>query len=185
MMRWKIVVPALLVAGVLAAGVVTAGKPEAPRAYPETKWQALVPPDWDPLKKYRDPKMQQLDDGNVKQLQLMREMRAMWDEAPLVMAIDGQDVKIPGYVVPLEEGRKGSKEFLLVPYFGACIHMPPPPANQIIHVIVTDPKRKLDAMETVWVSGRIHAFRNDSFMGVAGYKLDAVAVDKYDGPPRY
>jgi len=50
------------------------------------------------------------------------------------VALDGQRVKIPGYVVPLGfDGQTELSEFLLVPYYGACIHTPPPPANQVVH----------------------------------------------------
>lgn len=46
--------------------------------------------------------------------------------------VDGKTVKVPGFMVPLEDGADGVTEFLLVPYFGACIHVPPPPPNQIV-----------------------------------------------------
>ena len=50
----------------------------------------------------------------------------------IVEEYNGKQVKLPGFVVPLEYSDKGRvKEFLLVPYFGACIHYPPPPPNQI------------------------------------------------------
>ncbi len=48
--------------------------------------------------------------------------------------LNGSQVKIPGFVVPLEGDEEKITEFLLVPYFGACIHVPPPPPNQIIYV---------------------------------------------------
>ena len=55
--------------------------------------------------------------------------------APTVAELDGQEVKLPGYVVPLNvDPSQRVTEFLLVPYFGACIHVPPPPSNQIVHV---------------------------------------------------
>ncbi|OHC44405.1 MAG: hypothetical protein A3J25_09630, partial [Pseudomonadales bacterium RIFCSPLOWO2_02_FULL_63_210] len=55
--------------------------------------------------------------------------------APVVKELDGQAVKLPGYIVPLDVTDEGRvTEFLLVPYFGACIHVPPPPSNQIVHV---------------------------------------------------
>ena len=65
---------------------------------------------------------------------MMRQMRELWDNAPTNPKMDGARVRLPGYVVPLEEVKGELKEFLLVPYFGACIHSPPPPANQIVHV---------------------------------------------------
>ncbi len=55
--------------------------------------------------------------------------------AGVVRELDGQRVKIPGFVVPLESDEGGKMtEFFLVPYFGACIHVPPPPPNQIVYV---------------------------------------------------
>ena len=60
---------------------------------------------------------------------MLKKMRDVWDNAPVNTAIVGQQVRIPGFVVPLEDTKDGMKEFLLVPYFGACIHSPPPPAN--------------------------------------------------------
>jgi hypothetical protein len=50
--------------------------------------------------------------------------------------LDEQEVRIPGFVVPLEGDAKTVTAFLLVPYFGACIHVPPPPTNQVIYVSV-------------------------------------------------
>ncbi len=48
--------------------------------------------------------------------------------------LDGTKVRMPGYMLPLEFDDTRITEFLLVPYFGACIHYPPPPSNQIVHV---------------------------------------------------
>ena len=93
--------------------------------------------------------------------------------------MDGALIRIPGYVVPLEESKDGMKEFLLVPYFGACIHTPPPPANQIIHVQLSQPVRGLRSMEAVWIQGPLQAFRHDSFMGVSGYRMQAQAVELF------
>jgi hypothetical protein len=84
-------------------------------------------------------------------------------------------VRIPGFVVPLEDTNDGLKEFLLVPYFGACIHSPPPPANQIIHVLPRTPAKGLRSMDTVWISGPVAVTRTDSYMGVSGYRIEATA----------
>jgi hypothetical protein len=92
----------------------------------------------------------------------------------------GQLVRIPGFVVPLEDTNDGLKEFLLVPYFGACIHSPPPPANQIIHVLPKVPAKGFKSMDTVWISGRLTTPRTDSYMGVSGYRIEADAVTRYE-----
>ena len=67
----------------------------------------------------------------------------------------GKSVKIPGFAVPLEgdDGFEYVKEFLLVPTFGACIHVPPPPPNQVIYVILDKPVYFEKLMYAVWVSG--------------------------------
>ena len=145
----------------------------------EVSWDALVPPQWNPLKEFEGMNLGMLKDGDPRATNLLKRMREVWDQAPVNEAIDGTFIRIPGYVVPLEESKDGMKEFLLVPYFGACIHSPPPPANQIIHVLSNQPVRGLRSMETVWVQGKVQAFRHDSFMGTSGYRIEAPVVELY------
>lgn len=142
-------------------------------------WEALVPPNWDPFKDLKGMNFQMLDDGDPRAMQFLKRMREVWDNAPPNPKVVGQDVRIPGFVVPLEDSKEGMKEFLLVPYFGACIHSPPPPANQIIHVLPKSPAKGLRSMDTVWISGRISTVRTDSFMGAASYRIEAVDVSPY------
>lgn len=150
-----------------------------PSSFKVITWDALVPKEWDPLKRYRDVNLDKMDDNDPKVLQMMRDMRATWDNAPTVAAMDGAAVKLPGYLVPLEETKSGIKEFLLVPYFGACIHSPPPPANQIIHVVTLKELKGFRTMDTVWVSGTLSTLRQNSEMGTSGYRMNAVVVEKY------
>jgi uncharacterized protein len=147
--------------------------------FKEIGWADLVPKGWDPYKRFKDRKIAMLDDSDPEQQQLMSEMQMVWDNAPTVTDLEGTAVKIPGYVVPLEEDHGRLKEFLLVPYFGACIHTPPPPANQIIHVIAKTPIKGLSAMDTVWIKGPLTQARNNSYMGTSGYVIRADAVDLY------
>ncbi len=141
-------------------------------------WEQLMPPGWDPFKDLKAESLQVLDDADPRAAALLKRMREAWDQAPVHTAMVGQTVRLPGFVVPLEERPEGLKEFLLVPYFGACIHSPPPPANQIVHVTVDRPVR-FRSMDTVWISGPLAADRVDSFMGVAGYRMKATAVTRY------
>ncbi len=84
-----------------------------------------------------------------------------------------------GFAIPLE--RKGDKvtEFLLLPYFGACIHSPPPPANQIVRVVSAKPLGKMQTMDAVWVSGTLTLERVDTPWGKAGYRIDVDKVAPY------
>jgi hypothetical protein len=63
--------------------------------------------------------------------------------------------KLPGYIVPLEVSEEGrTTEFLLVPYYGACIHVPPPPSNQIVHIFSEMGVRVEDLYQPYWIEGR-------------------------------
>ncbi len=160
----------------LASSAPAAGRPGQPRTI---TWEALVPANWDPFKDFKGLNFQAMDDGDPKAMQMMKRMREAWDNAPPNPQIVGQDVRIPGFVVPLEDGKEGMKEFLLVPYFGACIHSPPPPANQIIHVLPKTPAKGLRSMDAVWITGKVTTVRTDSFMGAASYRIEADGVAPY------
>lgn len=142
-------------------------------------WEALVPKDWDPMKAFKGVDMNQFVDGDPRADSMMRQLREVWDNAPTNPAMVGQAVRIPGFVVPLEDTPEGVKEFLLVPYFGACVHSPPPPANQIIHVLPATPAKGLRSMDAVWVSGRLSTLKTDTYMGASSYRIDASAVQPY------
>lgn len=89
-----------------------------------------------------------------------------------VADIDGLTVRMPGYVVPFNYNKDSRySEFLLVPYFGACLHTPPPPPNQIVYITAEDAPKVEKIWEPVWVEGVISAQRNDSDLGNAAYTL--------------
>jgi len=163
------------------------GKSAAAKAAPGQPrliaWEELVPKDWDPMKAFRDKNVGATREGSATELAMMNEMRAAWDNAPTRGDMDGAKIRLPGYVVPLDSSRGELKQFLLVPYFGACIHSPPPPANQIVHVMLPAAKT-LRTMDVVWVSGTLKTQRQDSPMGMSGYALQASVVEPYKEPGR-
>jgi hypothetical protein len=162
-------------------------KPVVVNGYTELRWDDLVPRGWDPMKGLKDKGLGNaglLNDGDPKTMDLMRQMREAWDNAPTEAALDGSKVRLPGYLVPLEEVPAGHTEFLLVPYFGACIHTPPPPANQIVLVLPARPAAGFRSMDTVWVSGVLKATRTDSPMGSSGYRLESALVERYKATPK-
>jgi hypothetical protein len=142
-------------------------------------WEQLIPAGWDPYKDLKALNLDTLKDNDPKAEEALKKMRKMWDNAPINPLILGQSVRLPGYVVPLEDLATGIKEFLLVPYFGACVHSPPPPANQIVHVLLDKPNKRFRLMDVVWVSGPLSATKTDSHMGVAGYRIDAKAITAF------
>lgn len=100
--------------------------------------------------------------------------------APVRTDLDGKKVKLPGFVVPLEGNDKIITEFLLVPYFGACIHVPPPPTNQVVYVKFHQGAPVADLWDAIWVSGTIRAESKTAEANTAGYTIDAVSVEVYD-----
>ena len=107
----------------------------------------------------------------------------------IVEELNGQRVRIPGYLLPLEMSNTKVKEFLLVPYIGACIHVPPPPPNQIVHVKIVQKEgyRVKTMYEPVWVSGEISVksmvkdlYLVDGSAGVnIGYTMQANRIEPY------
>ena len=104
-------------------------------------------------------------------------------QAPVVRALDGVLVKLPGYIVPLETEADGRVvDFLLVPYFGACIHVPPPPSNQIVHV-TSELGVLLDALyQPFWVEGPLKVEHVSSELAEVGYQMAADKIYAYELP---
>ena len=104
----------------------------------------------------------------------------------------GKSIKIPGFAVPLEgdDGFEYVKEFLLVPTFGACIHVPPPPPNQVIHVILDKSVYFEKLLYAVWITGIIEIgeyflegssdFGKQTYDTETSYLLRGLKVEEYD-----
>jgi len=105
--------------------------------------------------------------------------------------LNGKSVRLAGYLLPLNFSEDGNTEFLLVPYVGACIHVPPPPPNQIVYV--TLPKKKIvrDLYTAVWIHGRMltktaskELFLIDGSSDISvGYHIDATGYEPYIEQP--
>ncbi len=99
----------------------------------------------------------------------------------VVKDFDGKRIRVPGYVVPFDFNADAEhKEFLLVPYFGACLHTPPPPPNQIIFVR-SDVAAKIENIEDpVWLEGTLTTgeFLND--LGNSAYELNLTKLEPYE-----
>lgn len=149
----------------------------------ELQWEDLMPKDWVPFDPWNDldqNQIQKLTDGSAEEQRMMQEYIKAKSSAPVVAALDGQRVKLPGYVVPLDFDGTEVSEFLLVPYFGACIHVPPPPSNQIVFVKSGKPYT-IDGMFTaVWVTGTLTTKAVLNLVGDAGYTLAATKIEPYE-----
>jgi len=147
----------------------------------ELEWDALIPDDYSPEKLLAEYQPENMEDDDPRASELMDKLRKLWDEAPVRPELDGQTVRLPGFTVPLEGDSQETTSFLLVPYYGACIHVPPPPANQTVYVL-TEPGKgtKLGEFDVVWITGTMSVKRMDNDMAEAGYTLYATDVAPYE-----
>ncbi len=149
----------------------------------ELKWEDLMPIDWNPetvLEKALDGKQaSELMDSSPEAQRLLLDYMSAMSTAPVVEELDGQYVQLAGFVLPLEFGGYEVTEFLLVPYFGACIHVPPPPANQIVYVKTKKAYPITGVFDSVQVTGTLKAQAYLNLLGDAGYTMEVSKVEPY------
>ena len=101
-------------------------------------------------------------------------------QTPELKKADGQTSRVPGYMIPLEDDSEMVSEFLLVPFVGACVHTPPPPPNQIVHVkMEKGRKTKLSFWDPVWVQGKFEVVTVKSPYGDVSFKMTGNTVEPY------
>ena len=168
---------------VLGIALVAAGPAmAAPDEVRELEWEELMPEGWDPLAELdalAGEDLQNLSDSSVQAIELFNAYQEAVRSAPVVRELDGQKVRLPGFVVPLDFEGTETSEFLLVPYFGACIHVPPPPSNQIVYVTTVAGYPLQELFDPVWVTGEIRTEAHLNDVGDAGYTLQATIIEPY------
>jgi hypothetical protein len=148
--------------------------------YREIAWEELMPEDWDPMAPLKKLNLDALDDNDPRAIEALKQAQQIWDKAPVNDKVNDIKIRIPGFVVALEESNSALKEFLLVPYFGACIHTPPPPANQIIHAHSAAAVPGIRTMDAVWINGTLKVGGSDTSMGRSGYRMEVTKVEPYE-----
>lgn len=168
-----------------ARGAAGSLRPDELVAEPGAKvigWSDLIPPGYSAdeiVGRYAE-QTRNLKDDDPRAKKIIAQLQEAWAAAPVVEALNGKTVKLPGYAVPLEGDGKTVTSFLLVPFFGACIHVPPPPSNQIVSVRAGATVAKISkAFDVVWVTGRMRTERTKNELATAGYVIDAVKVEPY------
>lgn len=147
----------------------------------EFTWDDLIPADYRPEAVFAQVDVNSMQDGDPKAVEAMDKLRALWKEAPVVKSLDGRKIRLGGFAVPLDGDGKITTEFLLVPYYGACIHVPPPPANQAILISLDKPQDVIkQPFDAVWVEGVIHIERFSNELADAGYAMKNAVVTPYE-----
>jgi uncharacterized protein len=99
----------------------------------------------------------------------------------VVEELDGMKIRLPGYTVPFDYGSEAEiSEFLLVPYYGACLHAPPPPPNQTVFVASEDKIKLRDLSQAVWIEGTIRTARQDTDLADAAYTIEMTGWEIYE-----
>lgn len=147
----------------------------------EIDWDSLIPEDFRPDRLMEEYQVGDLEDDDPRAAELMDRLKELWDQAPVRTDLDGEQVILPGFVVPVESDSEETTGFLLVPYYGACVHVPPPPANQTVYVKAepgqgTRPK----LFDVVSVTGTLRVERVENELAAAGYTLQAVRIEPYE-----
>lgn len=156
-------------------------KTNNPDADIEIDWDDLVPAEFSPERLFEEYDLENMSDDDPRAAEFEAKLKELFDNAPIKPEMDGQSVKIPGFVVPVETDAEETTGFLLVPYYGACIHVPPPPANQTVYVVAeqgqgTRPK----TFDIVWVTGQMSVSRIENEVAEAGYTIYANKVEPYE-----
>ena len=97
-----------------------------------------------------------------------------------VAALDGRKVRLTGYVVPLESDAEGRMtEFFFVPFYGACIHVPPPPPNMLVHVRLSKGIDTPSLYDPLVLRGVLHTQQTSNAMAASAYAVDGAALGPY------
>ncbi len=99
----------------------------------------------------------------------------------VVEDLNNQKIRLAGFVLPFEyaPGKKVS-EFLLVPYFGACLHSPPPPPNQMVYVKTAEPIAIESLWEPIWANGELITEKYLNDLGNAAYTMQLEQWESYE-----
>ena len=146
----------------------------------ELTWSEMIPADAPP----EAPDMTPLHDlSQMGSMEAAPAAKQDLPNAPVVPALDGQLIRLPGSIVPLEVSEDGrTTDFLLVPYSGACIHVPPPTSNQIVHVTSKEGVKLDELYQPYWIVGALQVKPSTSELADAGYQMDAQRIVVYELP---
>ena len=151
--------------------------------YEEIDWVALMPEDDLSALLNRPEFLNDIADGSAadsiddfasKQLedeQAQRYQQALVSTR-VIDEFDGKAIRIPGFIVPLEQNEEQkATAFFVVPYFGACLHMPPPPPNQILYVEYKEGVAVENLYDPYWFEGTVKIDNHESALGTSAYSL--------------
>jgi len=171
----------LLIAGIII-GTLQLNAAETPTTI---TWDALISEDYSldaKMAEYQK-QMEEFEEDDPEAEIFYRQILVELSDAPVNQKIDKKWIKLAGFIAPLHYDYDLVTEFLFVPYFGACIHVPPQPVNQVVlvktasgHAIPLE-----EAFIPIWVSGQIRVEGEKTEIGEAGYRIEDATIEPYVG----
>ncbi len=164
-----------------------------PVNYQEIEWDELIPKtDLDALLALPE-YITDIEDGSIEDQMINNNQSAMHAEqraennyeralvsTNIIEAMDGKHIEIPGFIVPVGfNGAQIVTSFFLVPYFGACLHMPPPPPNQIIYIEIEDGFLLEELYDPVVVSGKLSVSLFEDQIATSAYSMTLDKIRMY------
>ena len=151
--------------------------------YRQIMWDGLMPEDFTPLAvmgKYMD-EIAAIEHGSSEMNELYDKIQEEMNNAPVNELLNEVEIRLPGFIAPLDYADDTITEFLLVPYFGACIHVPPPPVNQTVMVTVAEGHgiNVRDLSKPFWVMGKIVTEGTTTDLAAAGYNITDAIIEPY------
>lgn len=152
--------------------------------YSAIEWADLIPPgsSGEEIMARFEQQLDEVEYGTAEAEELYEEIRAEFDPEAVNTELDGQQIRLAGFVAPLTYDDDIVTEFLLVPTFGACVHVPPPPPNQTIFVSVdkADGLTVDESWGAVWVEGTIAIEAATTDLAAASYKISDATSGVYN-----
>jgi len=155
-----------------------------PDGFNEITWDDLIPPGSSgaEISALFDERIAAVEPGSPEADEIFAELQAAYGNQPADPALAGQDVVLAGFIAPLTYSGDLVTEFLLVPYFGACIHVPAPPPNQTVMVTLAEGEGVPidDSWGAVWVAGTMTLDGADTDLATAAYSISSGQSGVYD-----
>ena len=183
----KVAAYVFIASGILIVASAPAVSADA-QSYEDIDWTELMPAEDLSALLNRPAFLDDIADGsaqdsldNFQQRQLEDEQAQQYQAAlsstRVIQGFDGKAIRIPGFIVPLAQNEdKEVTRFFIVPYFGACLHMPPPPPNQILYVESEQGITLENLYDPYWFEGIVSIEQKVDAMGTSAYSL---SLDNY------
>ena len=179
MIRWSLILCCILFGFTVAVSAIASSSND----YLEIEWTDLETPGQgmeDVVIKY-EAQLEALGPHSDDLAALIEKIEEEFNALPANPAINGKKIKLGGFIAPLDVDDSSGmlKNFLLVPYFGACIHVPPPPPIMIVQV---EPEagesiHMDDSFFPVWVYGIIRTDTVSTELAEASYQMRNARVE--------